>query len=395
MMRVALLLPAVLLVAACGGTPMSEPPAQAPPVEARVTTAAVQPLPSTFDAGGIVQARTTAVLSARVLAPVVAVLVRPGDRVRSGQVLVRLDGRDLDASRAAAASARDALARGEDAARAELDAATAAKTLADATHTRIATLASRKSATAQELDEATAALSTATARVRGADMRLAQATAALAASRDQARAAEVTAGFSVLTAPFDGVVTEKLIEPGNLASPGVPLLRLEDTRAMRVEVQVDESRAAVVALGAPVDVLVEGQATPLVGRTAEIARTVTAAAHSFLLKIDLPAGAPVRSGMYARARFAGATRNGLAIPLESLVRRGQLTAVFVVDARNRARLRMVRIGAAAGPLVEVASGLDAGERVLVGAPPAVVDGTTIRAAVQSADARPTMAGAGR
>ncbi len=394
-MKLAFLLPALLAAAACGGTPTSEAPPDTPPVEAHVVAVAVQPLPSVFDAGGVVQARATAAVSARVLAPVVDVLVRPGDRVRSGDVLVRLDGRDLDASRSAAIASRDALARGEDAARAELEAANATRTLAQATHTRIATLASRKSATAQELDEATAAMTAAAARARGTEMRLAQATAALSASRDQARAAEVTAGFAVITAPFDGVVTAKLIEPGNLASPGIPLVRIEDTRAMRVEVQIDESRAAQVALGSSVDVLLDGAAAPIAGRIAEIARTVTPAAHSFLLKIDLPADAPVRSGMYARARFTGPSRQALAVPAASVVQRGQLTAVFVVDGQGRARLRMVRLGATAGPVVEIASGLDPGERVIVQPSPTVVDGAVIRVTAQSADARQAVTGAVR
>lgn len=392
-MRVTALLLVASVAAACGGTTDAPPPgsAGASPVEARAVTVAVQPLPSTFEAGGTVQARTTALVSARTIAPIVAVLVSPGDRVHAGQALVRLDGRDLEAGRAAAEASSVALERGVDAARAELEAATAAHSLAAATHGRIATLAARKSATAQELDEAAAALTAASARQRGTDMRLAQAASALTAAREQARAASVTAGFATVVAPFDGVVTEKLVEPGNLASPGLPLLRVEDTRGSRLEVRVDASRTSLVVPGAPADILVDGVPEPLRGRVAEVSRAVTPGAQSFLVKIDLPTGATVRSGTFARAIFDGPARQAIAIPTGALVARGQLTTTYVVDGDGRARMRLVRTGAVAGGLVEVVSGLDAGERVLVEPPPTVVDGTSIRIAAPAAPADPAAA----
>jgi hypothetical protein len=94
--------------------------------------------------------------------------------------------------------------------------------------------------------------------------------------------------------------------------------------------------------------------------------------------VDLPAAAAVRSGMFGRARFAGPARRALTVPSSAVVRRGQLASVFVVGGDNRARMRMVNVGDDAGGRVEIAAGLDAGERVVVSPPPTLVDGAPVR-----------------
>jgi predicted lactoylglutathione lyase len=154
-----LLAVAVATGVACSSKP-AETPAKAdgPPLAVRTVAIAEAAVTDAVEAGGVVQARTAATLAARVMAPVQAVRVVPGDRVRAGQVLVELDGRDLT-SNARSATAGAAQAReGVTAATAEQRAARAALDLAKATHGRIATLFARKSATAQEMDDAAAAL---------------------------------------------------------------------------------------------------------------------------------------------------------------------------------------------------------------------------------------------
>ena len=134
---------------------------------------------SAIDSGGVVQARTTATIAARILAPVREVRVSPGDRVRAGQTLIVLDGDDLAAGARAARSAAAAAQQGAKAAAAELLAADAGLALARASHDRVAGLQAKRSATAQELDDATATLRSAEARVAGASARALQAAAAV------------------------------------------------------------------------------------------------------------------------------------------------------------------------------------------------------------------------
>ena len=246
----------------------------------------------TFEAGGVVQARTTATIMARILAPVREVRVAPGDRVRAGQVLIVLDGRDLAAQARSARAAALAADQGVTAAASEQQAAEAALALARATHERIAGLHAKRSATAQELDDATGALRAAEARAAGAAARAQAAVSGVEGARAASEAAGTTESFARITAPFDGVVTEKMVEPGNMAAPGTPLMRLEDTRGFRLDVRVDESRIGQIAPGAIVPVSLDsgtgGAPTTVSGTVAEIGRAVDADARAFLVKIALP-----------------------------------------------------------------------------------------------------------
>jgi len=361
--------------AACSSTPEETPAAEAAaPLAVRTVTVTDTAVTDASDAGGIVQARTTATVAARVMAPVRAVRVAPGDRVRAGQVLVELDGRDLQAAARGAAAGATEAREGAAAAAAEERAAQAALVLARATHGRIAALQAKKSATAQELDEATAALAAAEARAAGAAARVQASASGIERAASASDAAGATASFLQVTAPFDGVVTEKLVEPGNMATPGLPLVRVEDRRGFRLEARVDEARADRVATGAPVEVVLDGsdgRAVTVTGTVAEVSRAVDAGARTVLLKVDLPASAGVRSGTFGRVRLPGAARTALSVPAEALVTQGQVTSVFVVND-GVARLRLVRMAG-----TEVQAGLATGEVVVVAPPPGLVDGRRV------------------
>jgi RND family efflux transporter MFP subunit len=344
------------------------------PVPVKVAKVTMSDLTETFEVGGIVHATTTAAVTARVLAPVREVPVVPGDRVRAGQVLVVLDGRDLEARARSARAAATGAAQGATAAAAEQRAAEAALALARATHDRITMLHAKRSATAQELDEATAALRSAEARAAGAAARAQEAASGIESAQAASEAAGATESFTRITSPFDGVVTEKMVEPGNMAAPGLPLVRVEDTRGFRLEVHVDESRLGEIAAGASVPVSIDsagGGATNLQGTVTEIARAVDADARAFLVKIALPGSTGLRSGSFGRARLAGAPRRALTLPATAIFRRGQVTSVFVVD-NGIARLRLVNVRD-----TEVLAGLAEGETVIVDAPPDIVDGRRV------------------
>jgi RND family efflux transporter MFP subunit len=332
-------------------------------------------LDETFETGGVVQSRATATVTSRILAPIVEVRVAPGDRVRLGQLLVVLDGRDLDArARSAQASAVSAQQRAT-AADAENRAAEASVALARVTHDRIVSLQAKRSATQQELDEATATLRSAEARAAATAARMQEAAAAVTSAQADSEAASTIESFTQITAPFDGAVTEKMIEPGNMASPGTPLLRLEDTRGFTLDVRVDESRVSMLALGASVAVVVDsGPADggpPMQGTISEIARAVDSGTRAFLVKIALPMARGLRSGMFGRARFTVGRRRALVVPPEAVVRRGQVTSAFVVS-EGVARLRLINVSGR-----EVLAGLSNGERVIVAPSPEVIDGRRV------------------
>lgn len=381
---------ATLLIAsaACGGGHDAPAPESAPPLDVRTAPATSTSLAETFEAGGAIQARTTATLVSRIMAPIQAIRVQPGDRVRQGQVLVELDARDLDANAERARQGAEAAVQGTAAGRSEQEAAQAALSLARATHRRVVGLHEKKSATDQELDQAVAALRAAEAKLASAEARAREAESALAGARAAGEAAAVTASFGRVVAPFDGVVTEKLAEAGNMAAPGMPLLRLEDRGGLRLEAKVDESRAAYVSPGGRVTVVVAdapaGTAPVellLEGTVAEVARAVDAEARSFLVKVALPADAPVRTGTYGRVRFAGPLRTALTVPATAVRRQGQVASVFVVDGEH-ARLRLVNVGSLSGERAEILAGLSEGERVVVDPPLQLSDGRRVRATGQ-------------
>ena len=370
----ALVILAGLVLPACS-RPATKPLADAEgPIRVTVASVAVTGLADAFEAGGVVQARTTAAMSARILAPVREVRVAPGDRVRAGQVLVVLDGRDLAAQARSARAAAAGADQSATAAAAERQAADAALALARATHERIAGLHAKRSATPQELDDATGALRAAEARATGAAARVQIAASAVEGARAASEAAGTTASFAMVTAPFDGVVTEKMIEPGNMAVPGAPLVRVEDTRGFRLDVRVDESRVGQISAGDHVPVSLDsggGGPVPVTGTVSEIARAVDTDARAFLVKIALPATGGSRSGTFGRARFSGQVRHALRVPESALVRRGQMTSVFVVE-NGIARLRLVNVSG-----TEVLAGLAERDTVIVAPPPTVSDGRRV------------------
>lgn len=364
-----------LILTACSHDATTAPVKTAPPIPVTVASVAMADIADTFEAGGVVQARTTATIMARIQAPVQQVRVAPGDRVRAGQVLIVLDGRDLAAHARSARAAALAADQGVTAAASEQQGAEAALALARASHARIAGLHARRSATPQELDDATGALRAAEARAAGTAARAHAATSGVDGARAASEAAGTTASFALVTAPFDGVVSEKLVEPGNMAAPGMPLLRMEDTRGFRLDVRVDESRVGQVAVGAVVPVSVDsgtgGVASTLSGTVAEIGRAVDADARAFLVKVALPDATGLRSGTFGRAHFSSQPRRALTVPATALVHRGQLTSVLVVE-QDIARLRLVSVRGA-----EVLAGVSEGDVVIVAAPPTVVDGSRV------------------
>jgi RND family efflux transporter MFP subunit len=360
----------------CSGGRATAPAEAVEAIAVNVATVGLADVAGTFEAGGVVQARTTATLMARILAPVHDVRVSPGDRVRSGQVLIVLDGRDLAAqarrARAEAIVADQAVVAAES----ERQAADAALALARATHGRIAGLHARRSATPQELDDATGGLRAAEARAGSAVARARSAAAGVEGARAASDAADATDTFSRIVAPFDGIVTEKMVEPGNMAAPGTPLMRVEDARGFRLDVRVDESRIAQIAPGVAVPIALdagaEGGPRMVSGRVTEIARAVDADTRAFLVKITLPAESGLRSGMFGRAHFSAAPRLALTVPAAAVVHRGQMTSVFVVE-KDVARVRLVNVSGS-----EVLAGVSEGDVVIVAAPPTLSDGRRVR-----------------
>jgi RND family efflux transporter MFP subunit len=367
------------LVSACRVSPHAAAARPQEPIAVTIATASTTETADRLEAGGIVTARETAVISSRIAATIARIAAAAGDRVRAGDVLLTLDARDVveraQQARAAARAAEKTLAQ----ARADQAAAEADETLAAAWRGRIATLHERRAATDQERDEANARLAAAAARVAAARAGADAADAQLDAARAAAEAAAAAEAFTVVRAPFDGLVVEHLTDRGNLAAPGVPLLRIESDRDRQVVARVDEARAAYVHVGDRVTVVLADAPSGDAGVdavVAEIARAVDVDQRAFTVKVDPAFPVQARSGSFARVVFAGARRRVLVVPAAAVRRRGQVSSIFVVQD-GVARLRLVDVGAALSGNVEILAGVDAGESVVTSPPPRLVDGASV------------------
>ena len=349
-----------------------------------VTVAPVRAIDTTerLEAGGVLAAQESASISSRMVATILAVRVKAGDRVRAGDVLVTLDARDVaehtSQARAGAMAAEKSLAQ----ARTEQAAAEAEHRLAKAWETRIVALHARNSATDQERDEAEARRAAAAARLSGTQAGVEAAGAHLVSARAALGLAAATESFTSIRAPFDGLVTERLTDPGNLAAPGVPLLRIESDGARQVVVRVDEARAAYVHPGDRVRVVIDAadehpaDDNSVDGGVAEVARAVGADQRAFTVKVNVPPTVTARSGSFARVVFRGAPRRTLIIPAGAIQRHGQVSSVYAVQ-NGVARLRLIQVGPSSPEGVEVLAGLDTGELIVTSPLTGLVDGANV------------------
>lgn len=193
----------------------------------------------------------------------------------------------------------------------------------------------------------------------------------------QAAAAEVEAllAYATVRAPFAGVITEKHVLPGDLATPGLPLLVLESTQHLRAEGTIPEKAASTLRPGDVINVLPDEAATPVAGRLDEISAAADAVSRSVLVKVSLPAGT-VRSGQFVRLQAASGTAEALFVPNDAVTRFGQMERVFVVE-QNRAILRLVKTGRGSGGRTEILAGLNPGESVVLAPPAALRDGQPV------------------
>ncbi|GMV23828.1 MAG: acriflavin resistance protein [Acidimicrobiia bacterium] len=379
--RAGMVVIAAAAAAACGGgaAESARETETQTPVAVTVDRVSLTTMADVHEAGGVLVSKQTAILSARVMAPILRITVQPGDTVRRGQTLVELESDDATAQVARADASLAAARASARAVESDRDAAQAALALATATHARIARLQQERSATTQELDAATAALRQAESRVAAAVAQVEAATRGVEAAEAAGRVSAIARGWTTVTAPMDGLVVARHADPGSIAAPGQPLLTIEAPGALQMEVRMDASRAAGLSLGQSAEVRVEtgGVSNWVPATIAEIAR-VDPMSHSFVVTLNVASDASWRSGFFGRARFSTGSTERLTVPVAALVQRGQLSYVYQVGADGHARLRVVSLGRTGADRVEILSGLNDGDRVVTNPPATLTDGAQVR-----------------
>lgn len=320
-----------------------------PKVAVRVQEAAVTEAPATIDAVGSLRGAREAVLSSKVMGTVLEIRKSAGEAVRKGEIVVVIDSRDVAGQ---IAQANGALAQ-----------ARAAAALAKTNYERFRQLVAKNAASQLELDQA--------------QFQYESAMGAVTQAEGAVQTATSYRNYAEIPAPFDGWVVDRLCEPGDMAAPGRPLLRVEDVSALRLHVNLPERDLGVVAAGGRVSVIVPSLSDRrLAGTIAEIVPAVDPATRSFVVKIDVPPDPSLRSGLYARAVFEGPVRTALRVPSGSVLKRGGMTGIFVVDG-GKATFRLVTLGASSDGTLEVLSGISGGEQIVLDPSPALGEGNPV------------------
>lgn len=291
----------------------------------------------TYPADGLVEAVRQATVAAQVQGRVVEMRVDAGDRVRRGDVLARIDERE----------AAQALAGAD----ANVASAQANLTNAQASYERTKNLYAQKFVSKAALDQAESAWRAALAQLKAAE-----------AGRGQAGTAR---SFTTITAPIGGVVAQRHAEQGEMAAPGKPLLTLYEPGSLRVVANVPQYRLADVRQGLRARIEFPESGRWVEASAVTVLPTADARSHTVEVRAALPAEAQgIVPGMYARVHFVTGRAKKLVLPGDAVLRRGEVTAVYVVAPEGKTSLRQVRLGeAVAGGAVEVLAGIAAGESV--------------------------------
>lgn len=320
----------VLLWGGCSRPASLSDAAVPPAIRVRVAVVRHESLPVTVETSGTVRSVQRATLAAKVGGTISSLPLALGQTVRAGDVLATISAAELSARVAQAAADLAQIER-------EL-----------ARERRLVSAGAAPSETVKALED-----------------RLAAVRAALVE-------AETMAGYATLRAPFAGIVVRKLVEPGDYAVPGAPVVQLDGTDRFEIEVALPESRVSAVAVGSPLKVEVAGEGFE--ARVAELSGAADPASRTLTAKLTVPPGALVRPGRFVRVLVPGAPAPALLVPRRAISLFGQMERVFVIGDGDRASLRLVRTGAAYGDSVEIVSGLAVAERVVVDPPATLRDG---------------------
>lgn len=322
---------AMLALGACGGDKTPTPVARVP-LDGRPVPVIDTVIVDAFDASGVAEPVRAATLSTKLMASVTAVLVHEGDRVAAGQLLVRLDARDLDAKRTQV--------------EAGLAEATAVYQDATVQTGRIRALYADSAATKAQLDQA--------------ETGLARAGAAVATAKAMASELAATASYAEIRAPFAGMVTHRFVDPGSFAAPGAPIVTVEDASTLRVAVSAAPEVVQGLRAGTEVRAMVGD--SPV---SAKVEGIVPSGPNLYTVNaVVANSKGALLSGSPATLALPRGTRRAILVPAAAVVRQGDLTGVrTVVDGQPS--LRWIKLGRTTDGLVEVLSGLAPGDTVVV------------------------------
>lgn len=331
----------ILIMGSCGNKDTEVQNASLPTITVKVGSVGELDSHSLISTSGKIEAVKSANLSTRIMGHVNKIYVQIGDKVAKGQLLLSINNMDLSAKLAQV--------------NAGIAEATAAYNNSEKDLKRYTILFNENSATQKELDDITANYNMSKAR--------------LEAARQMKNEVNAQFSYADLRAPFNGVISNKFIKPGDMASPGMPLLEVEAPGKYQVLTLVPESDITKIKKGMKVQVNLNSINENVEGEVVELSSSSKNTGGQYRVKVALSeTNVPILSGMYATVEFPVAADNqpGAAlIPVNAIIQKGQLSGVYTVSERNTALLRWLRLGRTYGDKVEVLSGLTTGESFIL------------------------------
>jgi multidrug efflux pump subunit AcrA (membrane-fusion protein) len=366
-------------------TPMVQE--KAPAAGVKTQAAESRTFPVIVEQVGTVQTRTQAQVAGRIMAQVLEVMVQAGQPVvgpnaeQGGKptILARLDSRDIEAKLSQAQTQVTAAAQALAGAEAQLAAseaqyqatqAQAAQALTD--FNRMEALQAQQAATEQQLDHARAQKDVTDAQVRAAAQQVKAVQsdiARLQAQQDQAAAAvkeaQVMLSFTTIEAPLSGRVVRRMVDPGDMVTPGQPLFTIETPAEPELHAVVAESLVAQMEPEQTLDVRIDAIDQTLQGKVREIVPQADPRTRTLLVKVSLPPQPGLISGQFGTLAIPTGTYQAIVVPSHAIHKIGQLQLVNVLDDKGVPHRRFVTLGRSHKDMVEVLSGLRAGELVVV------------------------------
>lgn len=306
----------------------------------------------TIKTSGKVAAKQSATISTRAMGNVKNVTVNVGDYVTKGQVLLSLDDNDLKAKLAQTESG--------------IQQAKANLTNVEINYNRLKNLFAMKSASKKELDDITALYNIAKAKLNAAKQNKAQVISQLK--------------YTQIKAPFNGLITQKMIKSGDLANPGMPLLTIEDNRSLEVETSISESDIAKLDKTSPVKIFIPSLNKNIEGEIRELSSSAKNSNGQFIATVSFTEKTNILPGMYAKVLFKNNFKNStdkLLIDKNALVTKGQLTGVYTVSQRDSAILHWIEVGEETKEQIQVISGLSKGDTYIVSSEAKLFNGVKI------------------
>lgn len=308
---------------------------------------------------GQVEASQTANISTRIMGYITMLKVKVGDRVSKGQVIATISNQDILAKRAQT----DAM----------ITEAQAAVTSAQKDYDRFTILYKQQSATAKELDNATLQFHSAQSRLEAAKQMRNEVSASL--------------GYTTLTAPFSGIITQKLADAGSMANPGMPIVTLEQTGTYQVSASVPENSINQIHVNTEALVSIKSLDKTFKGSISQINPSSQYTGGQYIIKVSIPEEAKkgLYAGMYATVSITlkqseanNPEYNKILVPVSSIEHKEQLTGLYTVGSNNTALLRWVRLGKTYGDQIEVLSGLEKTEQFVVAAEGKLYNGVPVK-----------------